>query len=221
MSREVRRALEAGTLDAAHALAQLLPIAQGASVRALRGEAYGLIGEIAGRAFDAPWEVAERAAWMLLNLARHADAVAERRGLLLAIGRGYRNLWLMPFVHARLSDERPEIVEAAITAAGGLGFAALEEVVASRFLAADTTPELRRTAIAALGRMGAMSQVARLVPLVDGDPDEAAAAITALTEIRSPAGAQAAVAWLERDPPRELLMASVRYLAELGRDEVP
>src|SRR5258706_5779897 len=105
MPRDLRRALEAGTLDAASALAKLQPIAEGAPARALRVEAYGLIGEIAGRAFDATWEVAERAAWVLLGLARHADVVAERRGLLHAIGRGFRNLWLMPFVHARLSDE--------------------------------------------------------------------------------------------------------------------
>jgi HEAT repeat protein len=219
--RELRHALETSTLDAATALGRLLPIAQGAPVRAARVEAYGLIGEIAGRAFDAHWEVAERAAWMLLNLARYADGIAERRGLILAIGRGFRNLWLMPFVHARLDDERPEIVEVAITAAGGLGFGALELVVASRFLAPDVDPELRRTAVAALGRMGAWTAAPRLVPLIDGDSADAAAALTALTEIRSDVGAAAAAALLERDPPREVLVAAMRYLAELGHAAVP
>ncbi len=221
MTRDLRSALEAGTVDAATALTQLQPIAQGASARALRVDAYGLIGEIAGRAFDANWEVAERAAWMLLGLAHHVEVLAERRGLLLGIGRGFRNLWLMPYVHARLNDERPEIVEAAITAAGGLGFAALEEAVASRFLQPDVAPALRRTAIAALGRMGALSSAARLVPLIDGDPADAVAALTALTEIRSPLGAEAAAAVIERDPPREVLVAALRYLSELGRKEVP
>jgi HEAT repeat protein len=221
MSRDIRRALETGSLDAATALAQLQPIALGASSRAQRIDAYGLIGEIAGGAFDAPWEVAERAAWELLRLARHASGLAERRGLILAVGRGFRNQWLMPFVHARLHEERLEIVEAAINAAGGLGFAALEEVVASRFLGADVDPSLRRAAVAALGRMGAFSTASRLVGLIEGDPADAAAAITALTEIRSPAGAAAAATWLDPDAPRDVFEAAVRYLSELGSKEVP
>jgi HEAT repeat protein len=221
MSRELRRALEARTVDAASALDQLLPVAKGAAARATRMEAYDLIGEIAGRAFDVPWEVAERAAWMLLQLAGHANVVAERRGLLHAVGRGFRNLWLMPFVHGRLHDERPEIVEAAITAAGGLGFAALEEAVASRFLGADVAPNLRVAAVTALGRMGALGAAQRLLPLIEGEPAEAVAAMTALGEMRSTVGAEAAAALLDRDPPREVQMAAIRYLSEMGRKEVP
>ena len=99
MTRDLRHALEAGPLDAAAAMEKLKPIAKGANVRAVRVEAYGLIGEIAGRAFDASWETAERAAWVLLDVARHAEVLAEKRGLLFAMGRGFRNLWLMPFVH--------------------------------------------------------------------------------------------------------------------------
>ena len=112
MTGELRQALEAGTLDAATALTRLSPIAEGAPVSATRIDANELIGETAGRAFDASWEVAERAAWILLGLTQKVQVVAERCGLLAAMGRGFRNLWLMPFVHARLEDERPEIVEA-------------------------------------------------------------------------------------------------------------
>lgn len=221
MTGELRQALEGGTLDAATALTRLQPIAEGAASSATRIDAYELVGEIAGRAFDATWEVAERAAWILLGLTQKVQVVAERCGLLSAIGRGFRNLWLMPFVHARLEDERPEIVEAAIGAAGGLGFAALEEVVASRFLAPEVAPRLKRAAIAALGRMGALSAAPRLVALLDGEPAEIVAAVTALTEIRSVLGAPAAAACLGNDPPREVLIAVVRYLSELGRPEVP
>jgi HEAT repeat protein len=221
MTRDLRRALEGGTLDAAAALEKLKPIAQGANVRAVRVEAYGLIGEIAGRAFDATWEVAERAAWVLLNVARHAEVLAEKRGLLLAMGRGFRNLWLMPYVHARLDDARPEVVEAAIGAAGGLGFAALEEVVAARFLGPDVAPHLRRAAIDALGRMGAISSGPRLVPLVSEGGDDAVAALTALTEMRSPLGTAETAALIDREPPREVMMAAVRYLGEMGSMALP
>ncbi|HEU4731356.1 MAG TPA: HEAT repeat domain-containing protein, partial [Kofleriaceae bacterium] len=85
----------------------------------------------------------------------------------------------------------------------------------------DAAPaELRRTAIAALGRMGAMSAIDRLGALVLGDPTEAAAALTALTEIRSPAAQGAALAALEHDLEPEVQIAAVRYLAELGALEV-
>jgi hypothetical protein len=35
--------------------------------------------------------------------ARLADTAADRRGVLAAMGRGFRNPWLLPFVHRRLS----------------------------------------------------------------------------------------------------------------------
>ncbi|MEJ7600427.1 MAG: HEAT repeat domain-containing protein, partial [Kofleriaceae bacterium] len=108
---------------------------------------------------------------------------------------------------------------AALQAAGGLGFPTLEEAVAS-FLGEGIAPVLRRAAIAALGRMGAMSVVDRLVPLVLGDPTEAAAALTALTEIRSPAGRESALVVLDHDLEPEVQIAAVRYLAELGALEV-
>jgi len=218
--RTIRRALEQGTLAADAALEQLVGLAHTAPMREARIDAYRLVGDVAGRAFDASWETAERAAWALLEIARHADAPVERRGLVLAVGRGFRNVWLMPFVHARLADDDPAIAAAAIAAAGGLGFAGLEEAVASRFLGADVDRALRLAAIAALGRMGAASAAARLVPFLAGEPDEAAAALGALTEIRTTAGVEEATALLDRDPPREVLVAATRYLGEIGRLEV-
>jgi HEAT repeat protein len=149
--------------------------------------------------------------------------------VILAMGRGFRNVWLLPYVHRRLSDAEPQVVAAAINAAGGLGFPALEEAVAAfleprvtdpdeaaRSGASSTTaPALRLAAIAALGRMGAMSVVDRLVPLV-GDPVEAAAALDALTEIRSTAALAAAAAVLEQSPEPDVRVSALRYLAELG-----
>ncbi len=214
----LRPDLETGAVSPAEALARLaesLP----ASPRAKRAEAYHVIGAIAGRAFDAPWEVAERAAWTLLGAALAIDAPSERRELLAAMGRGFRNLWLLPYVHARLADEDPDTVEAAITAAGGLGFPGLEAALVS-FLDEESPRPLRLAAIRALGRAGAVSAAARLAELTGDDPRIAAASLTALTEIRSPTAVAAAAAACAGDPPRELLLAAVRYLAEMGRDEV-
>ncbi len=213
--RDLRAQLDAGALDAAAAIDPLITLARAGATRPARLDAAGLLGELAGRAHGARWEVAERAAWALLELARLADAAADRRGVILAMGRGFRNLWLLPFVHRRLSDDDPRIVVAAITAAGGLGFPALEEAVAA-FLDEATPRAARRAAIAALGRMGAMSAVDRLIPLVGGDPDLAAAALDALTEIRTSAALTAARAALEQSPEREVRIAALRYLAELG-----
>ncbi|HUS68064.1 MAG TPA: HEAT repeat domain-containing protein, partial [Kofleriaceae bacterium] len=218
-AREVRAALEGGTMEPADALAPLARIARAAPVRAGRLEACVLLGDIAGRAFGAEWEVAEDAAFELLALARQADAPEDRRGLVRAIGRAYRNVWLLPFVHRRLSDDDPGVVAAALGAAGGLAFPALEEAVAG-FLDGERAPALRRAAISALGRMGAMSAVPRLVALVGGEPDEAAAALDALTEIRAAAAVDAAAAALERVPERDVLIAAVRYLAEMGSPRV-
>src|SRR6185436_17480907 len=187
--------------------------------RTARLDACRLLGELAGRALGAEWEVAERAAFALLEAARLADTAADRRGVIAAMGRGFRNLWLLPFVHRRLSDRDTTIAAAALRAAGGLGFPALEEAVAG-YLGDAAPPALRRAAIAALGRMGAMTVVDRLVPLVLGDPTEAAAALTALTEIRSPAGRDAALVVLDQDLEAEVQIAAVRYLSELGALEV-
>ena len=102
-----------------------------AATRTARLDACRLLGELAGRALGAEWEVAERAAFALLEAARLADTAADRRGVIAAMGRGFRNLWLLPFVHRRLSDRDTTIAVAALRAAGGLGFPALEEAVAS------------------------------------------------------------------------------------------
>src|SRR5262249_21096886 len=77
-----------------------------------------------------------------------------------------------------------------------------------------------RAATRALGGAGAVGAAARLAGLTGAAPRIAAAALTALTEIRSPAAVAAAAAACADDPPRELLLAAVRYLAEMGRDEV-
>jgi HEAT repeat protein len=101
--------------------------------------------------------------------------------------------------------------------AGGAGAAGVDGADGAEDAGAA---KLRLRAIAALGRMGAVSAAERLVPFVNGEPDDAAAALTALTEIRTPAGADAALAALDRDPPREVLVAAMRYLCEMGRLEV-
>ncbi|TMQ21644.1 MAG: hypothetical protein E6J90_13825 [Deltaproteobacteria bacterium] len=217
--RTLRTRLEHGEATAAQAAATLAAWAVEAPTRAARLAACRLLGELAGRALGAEWEVAERAAFALLEAARLADTAADRRGVIAAMGRGFRNIWLLPFIHRRLSDRDTTIAAAALRAAGGLGFPALEDAVAG-FVTEAAPVELRRAAIAALGRMGAMSAVDRLVPLVLGDPTEAAAALTALTEIRSPAARDAALVVLEHDLEAEVQIAAVRYLSELGALEV-
>jgi HEAT repeat protein len=217
--RGMRTRLEHGEATASDAVATLGAWATSAATRTARLDACRLLGELAGRALGAEWEVAERAAFALLEAARLADTAADRRGVIAAMGRGFRNLWLLPFVHRRLSDRDTTIAVAALRAAGGLGFPALEEAVAG-YIGEAAPAELRRAAIAALGRMGAMTVVDRLVPLVLGDPTEAAAALTALTEIRSPAARDAALVVLDQDLEAEVQIAAVRYLSELGALEV-
>ena len=211
--------LERGELTAVDSIANVAIAAIDAPTRTVRLDACNLLGDFAGRALGAEWEVAERAAFVLLEAARLADTNSDRRGVIAAMGRGFRNIWLLPFVHRRISDKDPSIACAALQAAGGLGFPALEEAVAS-YVNDAASPVLRRSAIASLGRMGAMSAVDRLVPLILGDPTEAAAALAALTEIRSPAGRDAALAVIDHDLEPEVQIAAVRYLAELGALEV-
>lgn len=221
--RTIQRALEAKTITPEDAVAALARAAHGAATSALRIEACRALGALSGRAHHASWEVAERAAFVLLEIARDADAPAERAQLLRAMGRGFRNLWLLPYVHARLGDDDEEVVAAAISAAGGLAFPALEKTITG-FL--DTEDEVERSrairlaAIAALGRMGAESAAPLLAARIAGGPSEAAAALSALTEIRSRAGVEAAIALLAREPGPDVLGRAVRYLAELGREEV-
>src|SRR5262245_15308862 len=115
--RTTRAALEAATLTPDDALPVLVELARGAPARKQRAMAYSLLGDLAGRAYGARWEIAERAAWALLELARIVDSVEERRELCLAMGRGFRNVWLLPYIHRRLSDPDPSIVAAAAAAA--------------------------------------------------------------------------------------------------------
>src|SRR5580765_5915349 len=176
---QLRGRLEQGEATAAEAVEPLATGALDAPTRTARLDACRLLGELAGRALGAEWDTAERAAFALLEAARLADTAADRRGVIAAMGRGFRNIWLLPFVHRRLSDKDPTIAAAALDAAGGLGFPALEEAVAA-FISEASPPMLRRAAISALGRMGAMSAVDRLVPLILGDPAEAALALSAL-----------------------------------------
>jgi HEAT repeat protein len=223
-ARALLRDLEAERLAPDAALPLLTAAAHGlaaheATTWELRVQACRGLGAIAGRAFGASWELAEKAAFVLLEVARETDAPVERAQLLSAMGRGFRNLWLMPYVHARLGDDDVRVVAAAIGAAGGLGFPALEEAVAD-FLDPQKAPALRLAAIAALGRMGAESAAARLAPLIDGADDACLAALAALTEIRSRAGETIAIAVLDRGPPPDVLAACVRYLAEMGHERV-
>jgi HEAT repeat protein len=218
-AKQLRMRLEHGEATAAEAFSVLATAALQAPTRGQRLDACRLLGDLAGRALGAEWDIAERAAFALLEAARTADTAADRRGVLAAMGRGFRNIWLMPFVHRRLSDRDPTVAIAAVHAAGGLGFPALEEAVAS-FLGETAPPGLRRAAITALGRMGSMSAVDRIVPIILGDPTDAATALTALTEIRSAAGRDAALVVLDQDLEPEVQIAAVRYLAELGALEV-
>ncbi|MBX3274687.1 MAG: HEAT repeat domain-containing protein [Sandaracinaceae bacterium] len=215
----IERALEAGLLAPDEALAQLAEAVREAPTSARRLEASLGLGSLAGRAHGAGWEVAERAAFVLLEVARETDAPAERAALLGAMGRALRNAWLVPYVHARLDDADPLVAGAAIAAAGGLAFPALEAAVA-RFLDADAPRELRRGALAALGRMGAQSAADRIAELAGAGGDEAASALAALTEIRSRAAEERAIELLASAPGRGARLAAVRYLAELGRAEV-
>jgi HEAT repeat protein len=214
-----RTRLERSEATAADAVIALAPLALEAGTRAARLGACGLLGDLAGRAHGAEWDVAERAAFALLEAARVADTAAERRGVIAAMGRGFRNIWLLPFIHRRLTDRDETIAAVAVHAAGGLGFPALESAVAE--LLAEAVPSaLRHAAIGALGRMGAMSAADALAQIAARDPLEAPAALAALTEIRSPAGTPAALAMLDGELEPEVQIAAVRYLAELGALEV-
>jgi HEAT repeat protein len=215
--RSIQRALEDGSLAPEDALAPLGRAARELETPVLRDLACRTLGAISGRAYGPSWTVAERAAFALLELAREADSPQEQMLLLAAMGRGFRNAWLMPYVHSRLSDEDEGVVVAAISAAGGLAFPALEETIAATFLGADVDPATRAVAIASLGRMGAESAAARLVSFVEaGTETEAEAALSALTEIRSPAGREAGLALLASEPSSGARIAAVRYLAEIG-----
>jgi HEAT repeat protein len=218
-ARTLRSRLEQGAAQPADAVGVLGVTALDAPTRAVRLEACELLGDLAGRALGADWEVAERAAFALLEAARVADTAADRRGVIAAMGRGFRNIWLLPFVHRRLSDRDETIAAAALDAAGGLGFPALEEAVAA-FVGDGVPAMLKRAAIGALGRMGAASAVDRLVAVALGDPGEAQAALAALTEIRSPAARAAVLEILAGELEPEVQIAAVRYLAELGALEV-
>ena len=218
-ARTLRSKLEQGAASPADVVGMLAVSALEAPIRAARLDACELLGDLAGRALGADWETAERAAFALLEAARIADTAADRRGVIKAMGRGFRNLWLLPFVHRRLSDRDETIAAAALHAAGGLGFPALEEAVAA-YVGADVPAGLRRAAIGALGRMGAASAVDRLVAVALHDADEAESALAALTEIRSPAARAAVLQALAGDLEPEVQIAAVRYLAELGALEV-
>src|SRR6478735_8420568 len=218
-TRVLRGRLEHGEADANEAVQQLASAAVDAPTRAVRLDACRLLGDLAGRALGAEWDVAEQAAFALLEAARVADTAADRRGVICAMGRGFRNLWLLPFVHRRLSDRDETIAAAALHAAGGLGFPALEEAIAA-FVAEGAPPALRRAAIGALGRMGAVSVVDRLVAVALDDRDDAPAALAALTEIRSPAARAAVLELLQGDLEPDVQIAAVRYLAELGALEI-
>src|SRR6187551_1011433 len=144
-ARVLRLRLERGEDNAAAVVPLLASAAIEAPTRTERLDACRLLGDLAGRALGAEWDVAERAAFALLEAARLADTAADRRGVIAAMGRGFRNIWLLPFVHRRLSDTDPTIAAAALDAAGGLGFPALEEAVAA-FIAESTPTVLRLSA---------------------------------------------------------------------------
>ena len=95
-------------MAAGDAVSVLAATALEAATRSERLEACRLLGDLAGRALGAEWEVAERAAFALLEAARVADTAADRRGVIAAMGHGFRNLWLLPFVHRRFDGQRSD-----------------------------------------------------------------------------------------------------------------
>src|ERR1700689_2975004 len=113
-ARALRARLEHGEANAMEVVGQLTGAPTDAPPLALRLDACRLLGGLAGRALGADWDAAERAAFALLEAARVADTAADRRGVIAAMGRGFRNLWLLPFVHRRLSDLDATIAIAAI-----------------------------------------------------------------------------------------------------------
>lgn len=211
--------LEAGTCTAEAALSELAAIVYTASNRAERVRAYVLIGDIAGRAFNAPWLIAARAAWVLLDLVLYVEGLLELKELILAMGRGARNIWLVPFVHSQLSHDSQLIVEAAVTASGGLCFPQLEETIAANFLGRETPSQLRLAAIYALGRMGASRVEERLIPWIGESPEVTTAVFTAFTEMRSRAGIAPGLELARLTSNEEVLQAVVRYLAQMGCTE--
>src|SRR5512143_3566530 len=96
-ARALRVRLEHGEADPLEIVPQLANAAIDAATRAQRLEACRLLGDLAGRALGAEWDAAERAAFALLEAARVADTAADRRGVITAMGRGFRNIWLLPF----------------------------------------------------------------------------------------------------------------------------
>ena len=91
--RSIQRALEGGTLSPEDALAPLRQAAHDAKALGLRVSACRVLGALSGRAYEASWEVAERAAFALLEVTRDADAPAERVALLLTRwGAGFQRV---------------------------------------------------------------------------------------------------------------------------------
>lgn len=87
----LRIRIEHGEATAADAVPTLALWALEAPTRAARLDACRLPGELPGRALGAEWEVAGRAAFALLEAARLTDTAADRRGVIAAMGRGFRN----------------------------------------------------------------------------------------------------------------------------------
>src|SRR6478752_5107253 len=116
--RALRQRLDRGETTPAEALPLLATAAIEAATRTARLDACQLLGDLAGRALGAEWDVAERAAFALLEAARLADTASDRRGVIAAMGHAFRNIWLLPFVHRRLSDRDESIAAAALHAAG-------------------------------------------------------------------------------------------------------
>ena len=103
--RAIERRLDDEQLTPEEALASSARRARGADVGAARRGVPRRSGRSPAARYGASWDVAERAAFVLLEVAREADAPAERAALLHAMGRGFRNIWLMPYVHRRLSED--------------------------------------------------------------------------------------------------------------------
>ncbi|MEZ4339797.1 MAG: hypothetical protein R3B82_24515 [Sandaracinaceae bacterium] len=176
----VERGLEGLTMTPEEALAALADGVRDAPTSARRLEACVVLGSLAGRAYGASWEVAERAAFVLLEVARETDAAPERARLLGAMGRGLRNAWLVPYVHARLDDDAPEVAAAAIAAAGGLAFRRSRRRSA-RFPPRRRSPRRFGSGAHRARPDGRAERRGRVAAHVPSGGREGAAALTALT----------------------------------------
>ena len=164
--RAIQRALETGPPPLA-VFETVATAARDSTSFGARAFAGGLLGSIAGRAYDASWELAESGVRPPRRGARRRHTVGARRA-----PRGDRTRLQERVAHAAraqpaLRRGRPRRRGRHLRRWRALAFPALEETVTSTFLDAAAPKRLRLAAIAALGRMGAESAAERIAAFVE------------------------------------------------------